>query len=93
MKKRYVISTQRQCLTGFLASDSAGVMPAWIAGIQARRMRPGTSMSTWVPAVHAGTTISDGSVYAPHADLMAIVSSPERVFEAEEESDGIMQEE
>jgi hypothetical protein len=31
-------------------------MPAWIAGIQIRRMRPETSMSTWVPAIHAGTT-------------------------------------
>src|SRR5262245_14785442 len=35
-------------------------MPVWIAGIQARRMRPDTSMSTWVPAVHAGTTSSYG---------------------------------
>src|SRR5262245_10659351 len=35
-------------------------MPAWIAGIQARRMRSDTSMSTWVPAVHAGTTSSYG---------------------------------
>jgi hypothetical protein len=24
------------------------VMPAWIAGIQARRMRPETSISTWI---------------------------------------------
>ena len=40
---------------GFCPS-AASVMPAWIAGIQARRMRPDTSMSTWVPAVHAGTT-------------------------------------
>jgi hypothetical protein len=32
------------------------VMPAWIAGIQVCRMRPETSMSTWVPALHAGTT-------------------------------------
>ena len=27
-------------------------MPAWIAGIQVRRMRPETSMSIWVPALH-----------------------------------------
>jgi hypothetical protein len=33
------------------------VMPAWIAGIhQVRRMRPETSMSTWIPALHAGMT-------------------------------------
>jgi hypothetical protein len=31
-------------------------MPAWMAGIQVRGMRPDTSMSTWVPAIHAGTT-------------------------------------
>jgi hypothetical protein len=37
------------------------VMPAWIAGIQVRRMRPETSMSTWVPALHAGTTQRRGS--------------------------------
>src|SRR5229473_2789354 len=36
------------------------VMPAWTAGIQVRRMRPETSMSTWVPALHAGTTKSSG---------------------------------
>ena len=28
------------------------VMPAWIA-IQVRRMRPETSMSAWIPALHA----------------------------------------
>jgi hypothetical protein len=32
------------------------VMPAWIAGIQVRRMRPETSMSTWIPAWNAGMT-------------------------------------
>jgi hypothetical protein len=37
------------------------VMPAWIAGIQARRMRPETSMSAWIPALHAGMTQSRGS--------------------------------
>ena|ERR1700730_8347378 len=36
------------------------VMPAGIAGIQVCRMRPETSMSTWVPALHAGTTKSSG---------------------------------
>jgi hypothetical protein len=34
------------------------VMPAWIAGIQVRRMRPETSMSVWIPALHAGMTQS-----------------------------------
>ncbi len=34
------------------------VMPAWIAGIQVRRMRPETSMSTWISALHAGMTPS-----------------------------------
>ena len=34
------------------------VMPAWMAGIQARRMRPETSMSAWIPALHAGMTES-----------------------------------
>jgi hypothetical protein len=32
------------------------VMPAWMAGIQMRRMRPETSISAWIPAVHAGMT-------------------------------------
>jgi hypothetical protein len=32
------------------------VMRAWIAGIQIRRMRPETSMSTLIPALHAGMT-------------------------------------
>jgi hypothetical protein len=35
---------------------AASGVPAWIAGIQARRMPPETSMSAWVPALHAGTT-------------------------------------
>jgi hypothetical protein len=30
------------------------VMPAWIAGIRVNRMRPETSMSIWIPALHAG---------------------------------------
>jgi len=34
------------------------VMPAWIAGIQVRRIRPETSMSAWIPALHAGMTQS-----------------------------------
>ena len=29
-------------------------MPAWMAGIQVCRMRPETSMSAWIPALHAG---------------------------------------
>jgi hypothetical protein len=28
------------------------VMPAWMAGIQDGRMRPETSMSAWIPALH-----------------------------------------
>jgi hypothetical protein len=32
------------------------VMPAWMAGIQDRRMRAETSVSIWIPALHAGTT-------------------------------------
>jgi hypothetical protein len=28
----------------------------WIAGIQVRRMRSETSMSAWIPALHAGMT-------------------------------------
>ena len=31
-------------------------MPAWMAGIQVCRMRPETSMSAWIPALHAGMT-------------------------------------
>ena len=33
-------------------------MPAWMARIQVRRMRPETSMSAWIPALHAGMTES-----------------------------------
>jgi hypothetical protein len=53
-------------------------MPAWIAGIQARRMHPDTSMSTWVPAFHAGTTSSYCNVYAT---LMAKSATPNEMFE------------
>ena len=67
---------------GFWPS-AASVMPAWIAGIQARRMRPDTSMSTWVPAVHAGTTSSYCNVYATYANLMAIVLPPQTKFSKE----------
>src|SRR5262249_21147377 len=34
------------------------VMPAWMAGLQIRRIRPETSMSAWIPALHAGMTQS-----------------------------------
>ena len=34
------------------------VMPAWIAGIQAHEDAPETSMSAWIPALHAGMTQS-----------------------------------
>ena len=33
-------------------------MPAWMAGIQVCRMHPETSMSAWIPALHAGMTES-----------------------------------
>jgi hypothetical protein len=32
------------------------VISAWIAGLQVRTMRPETSMSAWIPALHAGMT-------------------------------------
>ena len=67
---------------GFCPS-AASVMPAWIAGIQVRRMRPDTSMSTWVPAVHAGTTNSYCDVYATYANLMATVPPPPAKFSKE----------
>jgi len=36
------------------------VMPAWIAGIQARKDAPETSVSAWIPALHAGMTQLSG---------------------------------
>ena len=33
------------------------VMLAWIAGIEVRRMPPETSISAWIPALHAGMTM------------------------------------
>ena len=51
-------------------------MPASIAGIQARRMRPGHVHVNLVPAVHAGTTSSYCNVYVTHTNLMAIVLYP-----------------
>ena len=33
-------------------------MPAWMAGIQVCGMRPETSMSAWIPALHTGMTES-----------------------------------
>jgi hypothetical protein len=38
-------------------------------------MRPDTSMSTWVPAVHAGTTSSYND-YVTHTNLMVIAVHP-----------------
>jgi len=35
------------------------VMPAWMAGIQFYRMRPETSMSAWIPALHAGDRLEE----------------------------------
>jgi hypothetical protein len=43
--------------------DYSFVMPAWIAGIQACRMHPETSMSIWIPALHAGMTQSHGGLH------------------------------
>ena len=34
-------------------------MPSWIVGTQVRRMRPETSMSAWIPALHARMTNPD----------------------------------
>jgi hypothetical protein len=62
MKKAVHPSTPMSMFDGILAI-AASVMPAWIAGIQTRGMRPETSMSTWVPAVHAGTTNAYCNVY------------------------------
>jgi hypothetical protein len=45
-----------------------------------RRMRPDTSVSTWVPAVHAGTTSLFCNVYETYANLMAIVAPPQPNF-------------
>ena len=37
------------------------VLPAWMAGIQARKDGSGkTSMLAWIPALHAGMTQSRG---------------------------------
>jgi hypothetical protein len=38
------------------------VMPAWMAGTQVRKDAPETSMSAWIPALHAGMTESRGSI-------------------------------
>jgi hypothetical protein len=38
------------------------VMPAWMAGIQICKDAPATSMSIWIPALHAGMTESMDSV-------------------------------
>jgi hypothetical protein len=46
-------------------------MPAWIAGIHTRTMRPETSLSTWVPAVHARTTDSCSNLCLRYANLKA----------------------
>jgi hypothetical protein len=46
--------------TGYIKMQIS-VMPAWIAGIQIRRMRPETSMPSWIPALHAGMTQSRDS--------------------------------
>jgi hypothetical protein len=41
------------------------------------QMRPDTSMSTWVPAVHTGTTSSYND-YVTHTNRMAIVLHPSK---------------
>jgi hypothetical protein len=45
-------------------------------------MRPDTSMLTWVPAVHAGTTRSYCNVYLVDTNLMAIILHPTKFFKA-----------
>jgi hypothetical protein len=50
-------------------------MPKSFRGV--RRMRPDTSMSTWVPAIHAGPTRSYND-YVTHANLMAIILHPSK---------------
>jgi hypothetical protein len=57
-------NTHREAIHDFALTHRAlkmqvSVMPAWIAGIQVRRMRPETSMSAWIPALHAGMTIEE----------------------------------
>jgi hypothetical protein len=54
-------------------------MPARIAGIQAARMPTETSMRTWVPAVHAGTT-QTGGILPEQTDVSSSVfsKSPQR---------------
>ena len=42
------------------------VMPAWIAGIQVCKMLPETSMSAWIPALHAGMTESKAELTEGH---------------------------
>jgi len=37
------------------------VMPAWMAGTQVRKDAPETSVSAWIPALHAGMTESRDS--------------------------------
>jgi hypothetical protein len=37
------------------------VMPAWMAGIRFARMPPETSLSRWIPALHAGMTEIESS--------------------------------
>jgi hypothetical protein len=43
--------------------NADSVMPARIAGIQACKDAPETSMLTWIPALHAGMTQLSGSCF------------------------------
>jgi hypothetical protein len=74
------------------------VMPTWITDIQVRRMRPETSMSDWIPAVHAGMTESKTRIKTdrgpPHLvfskKLKKIVISEPRVFSLVAPSLGVL---
>ena len=49
------------------------VMPAWIAGIQVRKDAPETSMSIWIPALHAGMTRFEGHLL----EMNEVTSAPD----------------
>ena len=51
MKSNKVIMSLRSPIEN---KKSDFVMPAWIAGIQVREDAPETSVSAWIPALHAG---------------------------------------
>ena len=62
------------------------VMPAWMAGIQARRMRPDTSIN-----LGPGSPCRDDEscVYVTHTNLMAIVHHSNQIFKGDRESNKV----